>query len=344
MPYLLFCYCFLFTLSSCGSLEGDSQSMIKSNPSKSSVPDTHRNITLLDTTKTDSTALKIVRESNLNVPVGYHLDEPMKSLELPSKLKEISGLDIIDQKALLAVVQDEKGNLYLVNKYDGKIETKIDFGKDGDYEGVEIVGNAGYVVNSSGTIYEITDISQERSTINKYNTFLKSINDVEGLAYDSKNNCLLLACKGRPAEGEGLDDLRQNKAIYAFDLKTKTLQKKPAFIISLSAVQEYLKNSAADDISKKVREQFEPGVKSLQFNPSALAFHPQTDLLYILSSAGKTFMILDRSGNIRHLGRLKKKIHTQPEGIAFSSDGTLYISNEGSGNKGKIHVFKPREN
>ena len=343
MPYLFVCYFFLLTLSSCGSV--DKEPTPVTTVSNSQTLNSSEDSPSIDTTITDpsSPTTTTNKKSKPSYSTGYHLDEPMKSLELPSNLKEISGLDIINEKALLAVVQDEKGNLYLVNKFDGKIEKKIDFGKDGDYEGVEIVANTAYIVNSSGTIYEIMDITQEKSTINKYNTFLKSNNDVEGLAYDAKNNRLLLACKGRPADSESLDDIRRNKAIYAFDLKTKTLQEKPAFVITLSDVQDFLKNSSAGN-SKKLQEQFGKGVKSLQFNPSAIAFHPKTNLLYILSSAGKTFMILDQSGNIVHLGKLKKKIHTQPEGIAFATDGTLYISNEGSGKKGKIHIFKPHNN
>jgi DNA-binding beta-propeller fold protein YncE len=41
------------------------------------------------------------------------------------------------------------------------------------------------------------------------------------------------------------------------------------------------------------------------------------------------------------LEKLNKKIHSQPEGIVFGKDGTLYISNEGKkeGN-GTVSIFR----
>ena len=43
--------------------------------------------------------------------------------------------------------------------------------------------------------------------------------------------------------------------------------------------------------------------------------------------------------HMRHMVKLKKKIHEQPEGIVFAQDGTLYISNEGKDGKAKIYKF-----
>ena len=68
----------------------------------------------------------------------YHVNQPLQSWELSKSLVEISGLGYIDEDRL-ACVQDEKGNIYIFNLDSGKIESKIDFGDDGDYEGLEIV-------------------------------------------------------------------------------------------------------------------------------------------------------------------------------------------------------------
>ena len=279
--------------------------------------------------------------ASLNFSLPYQLDRPKKSLELPSRLIEVSGLSLAKNESIIASVQDEKGNIYLVNKYDGEVEEKIDFGGDGDYEGIEIVGKAAYVVNSSGTIYEVEDIEVEDIKVNKYNTFLKSTNNVEGLAYDPSRNTLLLACKGRPAEGESLFDFRRKKAIYAFDLTKKELLKKPVYLITLESVQSFLKNHSNHNDIEKLNKQFGSDVQQLEFNPSAIAFHPKNKDLYILSAAGNVMMVLDHNGAIKHMEKLNKKVHRQPEGIAFSSDGLLYISNEGSGKKAKIHIFYP---
>ena len=50
---------------------------------------------------------------------GFYLiyvhDRPKKSLELPSRLIEVSGLSLAKNESVIASVQDEKGNIYLVN-------------------------------------------------------------------------------------------------------------------------------------------------------------------------------------------------------------------------------------
>jgi uncharacterized protein YjiK len=40
--------------------------------------------------------------------------------------------------------------------------------------------------------------------------------------------------------------------------------------------------------------------------------------------------------------KLRSKVHAQPEGICFSPDGTLYISNEGDGGDATILQFEPK--
>ncbi len=338
MYYLTICYCLILTIGSCNTPgdPGTATTLPQSNPDSVHAPIASSTSSQNASEENDSLAAKEI------FALPYQLNQPQKSLELPSRLTEISGLAFVKNNSMLVGVQDEKGNLYLINQFDGKIEEKIDFGRDGDYEGVEMIGDNAYVVNSSGTIYEIININVEKPEINKYKTPLKSSNDVEGLTFDSSQHRLLLACKGRPLNGASLDEIRGKKAIYAFDLNKKELLEEPAYIITLSAVQDYLKQNPNHPDIKKLIDQFGPEEKRLAFNPSAIAIHPKTKDLYILSSAGKTILVMDQKGAIKHIERLRKKIHTQPEGIAFAVDGTLYISNEGSGKKAKIHVFYPK--
>ena len=80
-----------------------------------------------------------------NYEFPYQLTEPDKSWKLPKKLIEISGLSYID-KHRVACVQDEKGNIYIINIETGEIETKIDSGNDGDYEDIEKIENDSWIL------------------------------------------------------------------------------------------------------------------------------------------------------------------------------------------------------
>jgi uncharacterized protein YjiK len=87
-------------------------------------------------------------------------------------------------------------------------------------------------------------------------------------------------------------------------------------------------------------EAFVPEQAASAFSPSGIAIHPNTELVYILSSVGKLLVILTPNGSIHHIEKLNKEIHKQPEGICFEKDGTLWISTEGKGGTAKIFEFK----
>jgi len=76
-----------------------------------------------------------------------------------------------------------------------------------------------------------------------------------------------------------------------------------------------------------------------EFRPSAAAIHPIEKHLYILASAGSLLVITDLKGKVLEAFNLNPDLYPQPEGIAFSPDGTMYISNEGKYGKPNLLVF-----
>ncbi len=271
---------------------------------------------------------------------AYQLNKPDETFNMPESLLEISGLGISDSGKNLYAVQDEKGTIFKISKKNGDVIEKIKFHKEGDYEGIEVVGDQIYVVKSTGTIYQVINPGQSTQQMKKYNSFLSRENDVEGLTYDKKNHRLLLACKGIPATGESFEVVRYKKVVYSFDLATHTLNPDPVYTIQLREIRNYLEQHTHLKEYEKLVEFFSAGKENLTFNPSAIAIHPITGEIYITSSRGKVLIVLNEAGVVTHIEKLSKKVHAQPEGLVFDRDGTLYISNEGKGGKPKIHRFR----
>ena len=267
---------------------------------------------------------------------AYNLESPVQSFSLAKSLEEISGLSLTLDSNLLCAVQDENGFLFYINKNTGKIDKKIRFHKDGDYEGIEMVDKDIYVAKSTGTLYRISQLETDSLKVTKYKSFLSKKYEVEGLCYHHQKNSLLLACKSKAGEG---DFFKLKRAIYRFDLKTKKLDPKPAFIISLEKIQDFLKSSNSVKDLHRFAGYFDLNLKKLAFRPSAIAIHPLSGNFYVLSSVNKTLIILSPKGEIIHMVKLNKKVHRQPEGMTFEADGTLYISNEGKDGVAKLHRF-----
>lgn len=275
--------------------------------------------------------------------VKYLLDKPDETFNMPSELFEISGLGFSNQYTQLCAVQDEDGKIFFIDKSTGLVKRVVDFWKDGDYEGVEVVGEKVFVVKSTGTIYEIDKVDQADQKVEKYNSFLGRQNDVEGLCYDGRNNRLLLACKGIPATGESLEALRFTKVIYSFDLETKTLDSLPAFTIKLEDFRGFIQENKLLDNRSELLNLFSKGSSDLNFNPSSIAIHPLTGNIYMTSSLGKVMVVINQKGVVQDMVKMDKSIHPQPEGIAFDKDGGMYISNEGKKAMAQIHYFKMKK-
>lgn len=276
--------------------------------------------------------------SDPNFP--YHLDQPDATFELTAEMKEISGLSMAGGPTgasgqFLAAVNDEKGVVFLLDKNTVEIKSRVEFWETGDYEGIEIAGDDAWVVKSSGTLFQVKNFASPNPQVETFKSFLSRENDVEGLAYDSKNQRLLIACKGK-----GTEDGSPNRAVFAFDLTTKIVSPSPVFVITLDGFQSFLKESGEGDLEKKLGKLVSPEDGQLNFGPSGIAIHPLTADIFIISAKGNLLLVLNPAGKILHLVKLKKSIHAQPEGICFDADGTLFIANEGEVDLAKIFKFR----
>jgi uncharacterized protein YjiK len=231
---------------------------------------------------------------------------------MPAVLKEISGIAYMDGERF-ACVQDEQGIIYIFNTATGKIEKEIPFAGAGDFEDIAMVGETAWVVRADGKLFEV-DMKSGKAV--QHNTSLTVEHNVEGLAYDKAANRLLLAIKDEEPSGADY------KGIYGFDLATKKLAKEPVYKIDLSH------ELFADGKGKK-------GKKGKAVKPSALGIHPSTGEIYVTDGPKSRLLIIDSKGGIKNLVQLDKTFE-QPEGLTFSPQGELYISNEGNKQPGNI--------
>lgn len=235
---------------------------------------------------------------------SYNLNSPNEKYVLPQKLTEISGLSYSNDGQLYCV-NDEQGKIFVYSITEKKIIKTIDFGKDGDYEGIEIVNNIVYVLKSDGKIKAIDLATEEAKNID---CSQKEVLEYEGLAYDQNTNSLLLAVK----------EMKGNKKIYEYDLSSEIMK-----------VRYIIPESFIDANSDKK-----------EFKPSGIAVHPISKEIYILASAGKKLIVMSYENKKIKQHNLDNQLFAQPEGICFGFNGELFISSEGKGGSGYILRFE----
>ena len=273
----------------------------------------------------------------------YRINNPDKEYVLEQKLTEVSGLSFISATEV-ALIQDEIGSIFFFDLKKNKVTKKINFSKKGDYEDLVMLRDTAYALRSDGTLISLANVNGAGGQIVETNlqTGLTAKNNTEGLCYDPFKKLLLIACKGSPYIHKEEKKYKDQKAVYSFNLETKTLSDTPYLLIDVNKVHKMAHGTYASVVEKLIRFYSRAGAVQV-FEPSAIAIHPFTRDLYILSSVGKLLVIINPSGDITKVIKLAPAVFKQPEGIGFDPRGNLYITNEGRNGKGNILKFKTQE-
>lgn len=249
----------------------------------------------------------------------YNLKKPSLVLNLQDELREISGISVGASSTDAWVINDEQGRIFQINLSSGEIIQSLKFGKKGDYEGIEVLEDSIVIARSDGELFRFSD-----GITTRVKSPLNSKFDVEGLAYDRKGARLLIACKGEAQA------YKNKKVVFAVNLPSFEWEKEPVFVVSLEKLSEFIVNSKIKGIEEK---------QIRNFAPSGIAVDPKTNNVYLISSRGEMIVVLDPSGDIVAASSLDRAEHTQPEGISFSVDGSLYLTNEGRRSIPKLYNF-----
>jgi len=271
--------------------------------------------------QTDGKALPEIKSYAFN-------NKKIPSVKLAAALSEASGLAFTGEGRLLAH-NDEQGIIYEIDPRTGGIRQRFFIGKPliyrDDLEDIATKKDTIFMVNSSGAILRfLPGKDKEKVGFQTFKTPLSMRNDVEGLAYDPVTDCLLLACKGEAGIEFKNSVPAQQRAVYAFSLKTYKLALQPRFLIPIAKITAQIKET--------------------DFAPSAIARHPRTGNFLVLAARGNAIVELEAKGNLLAISALPKSVHAQPEGLAIAADGTLVICNEGAGKDkpGRLVVYAPQ--
>ncbi len=235
-------------------------------------------------------------------PPGFNLNKPYV-IELPAELDEVSGIAYYAKDNSLFAESDEKGCLYKIFLNKPTDIRKWKFSHKRDYEDIVLHDSTIYLLNNNGDIVSLNFLND--SLVTHEYTFPKQGKDeFESLYFDDTLKKLVLLCKDCES------DNKSTAGAYSFDL------------------QQYL-YAGLYTIDAKAIEEIS-GPVSRKFKPSAATLNPISGELYILSSINKLLIVADRNGKVKDVYHLNPSIFIQPEGIAFTPGGNLFISSEAS--------------
>lgn len=252
------------------------------------------------------------KSSILTGYMGNYSNETKEKKFLQDELQEISGIVFLKDGQKMASINDEKGKIFIID-YGNKDSTiSFDFAPKGDFEDIVMDEKYFYVLESRGRIYKVPKPGiADTVTIFKMN--IRNV-DFEAMYMDTARKRIVMLCKSCPDY-----ERKMTKPAFYFDLTTNEFGNEPAFVIDVRKVRKLLKSDA------------------FKTWPSAAAIHPRLNKLFIICSQdGKGLLICDLEGNVEQAIKLDEGLFPQPEGLTFSPDGDMYISNEGLYQPGSI--------
>lgn len=251
-------------------------------------------------------------------PSAYDLND-FTEIVLQDRMEEVSGLEWVGDKLLLAI-EDESSIIYSLSPETGEILDRQKFAKNADIEDIAWANDRAWVVQSNGTLYEVTSPFTEEAESEKYTFPIKKKRDFEALVVSEDGAYVYTFCKTCE-----WDKKTKEASIYRFDLGAKAYEEVALKTLKASEIRTILK------FKEKT---------SLKMEPAAVALHPIENKYYILSSTGKWLLITDTAFNSKEIYELNAKIFKQPEGITFDPKGNMYVSNEARGGKPNLLIFK----
>jgi uncharacterized protein YjiK len=232
----------------------------------------------------------------------YEFSKPT-IIKLPEALDEISGIAYYPKDTSIFAIIDEDGLLFKVPIMRPNAIKQWRFDKKRDYEDLVLIDSIFYALVSNGDIERI-EFKDNTIHIKKSNFSdrSKKANEFESLYYNADLNKLVLICK------ECEEDTKKTFTSYIFRDSSMTYE-------------NYMVMDGTP-AAKKL------GLDKAHFKATAAAINPATEQLYIISAVNHLLIIASNKGEIKEVFKLDPGIYKQPEGMAFTPEGDLIISNE----------------
>lgn len=242
-------------------------------------------------------------------------DAPAEQWTLPPRLREISGLATTADGRLFAH-DDERAIVYQLDIASGQIQKSFSVGEPtegGDFEGLAITPSGDFfLATSTGAVLRFREAQDgAHAALQRYDTGLRDTCEVEGLAYLTAEESLILACKTNHAR-----DMRDAVAIYAWAVNGR-------------APARLWRNLPADAFGAR------------KLHPSSIEIDLLSGRIVLVAAREAALAELSASGEVLSVRRLGRG-HRQTEGSAILADGSLMLADEGGDGQARLTRYPRR--
>ena len=261
----------------------------------------------------------VKKASNFQKEDGYFdLTHPNSVQTLPMGVQPFSDITLLDSTHLIGLNQ-ELGSLYMYNLDDHTVAPFLPWDL-----GAKICN----VSNLDSTLVLVDDAKHIHFLQAPYDSTSLTTLSLENEQFEATSVCLhketnrLFLISSNQERVEGYS----SSSIYAYNLNQHKLNPQPLFTISGEDVEAFAiqNNLLVPDSDLSIKDDT---LERINFTPSAIAVHPKTNEIYVLSSVDHTLVVLDQFGKVVNFTTLDKITFSNPSAMTFRPNGDLLITN-----------------
>lgn len=122
-------------------------------------------------------------------------------------------------------------------------------------------------------------------------------------------------------------EVNRMRSVYAFNVNKNQYASDPLFVYDVDAIEHFATENGIRIHANRITA-LNDTVLGLTINPTAIAVHPKTNEVYILSGIDHSLVVFNQYGDILNYSELDPNIFPNPSGLAFTDSGDILISNE----------------
>jgi hypothetical protein len=258
------------------------------------------------------------KASNFQKEDGYFdLQHPNSVETLPMGVQPFSDVTLLDSTHLLGLNQ-ESGMMFIYDLAGHSVTPFNTWDIGAKIKNISTIDSTLLLVDDAKHIhfFRAPYDSSSLTTLNLENEQFEATS----VCYHKETNRLFLI-----ASNEERMEGYSNSSVYAYNLNQHKLNSQPLFSISGEDIEAFaIKNNLIaphSDLSI-----MDDTLESMNFTPSAIAVHPKTNEIYVLSSTDHSLVVFNQFGEIVNFTSLDKNTFSHPSAMAFKKNGDLLIT------------------
>jgi len=259
------------------------------------------------------------KASNFQKEDGYFdLTTPESISNLPMGVMPFSDVTPFDSTHL-ACIYSESGEVAFFDFTTNTVSLNLALGSKYKFIDVSKIDSTLILLDSESQVHFLNPPYDSTSFVNS--EFLKENFTTSGICLHPSTKRLFL-----------LGEMQEQETgifaapLFSFNLNKNKFKEVPLFEVNSSAIESFAYSNNLVLPFSKIDAKGDT-VQGIDFVPSAIAIHPKTNEIYILSSKDNSLVVYNQFGSIVNYTVLDKSIFNRPTAMTFQENGDLLITN-----------------